>query len=110
MRAGSPAADEPVQRSADDRACGAGRSEGQPRSYLHAADPCVVGCADERRRADDEQGLRGRVFDRLSEQVDEHGHREERAAAADQTEQEPDRKPERQGEERPAQRASPGRT
>jgi hypothetical protein len=98
-----PAADDPVQRRAGDRAGGAGRAEGQPRSWLHAADPRVIGRADERCRANDQQRLHRRVLDRLSEQVDEHGHGQNRAAAADETEQEPDREPEWEGEERLAQ-------
>ena len=40
----------------------------------------------------------------------QHGHREDRAAAADGIEQEPDREPEGQGEERPAHCSSRVRT
>jgi len=45
-----------------------------------------------------------------SPRVDEHGHREDRAAGVDGTEQEPDREPEGQGEERPTHCSSRVRT
>jgi hypothetical protein len=65
---------------------------------LHAADPRVVGRADQGGGADDEQRLGRGLLHRLAEHVDEHRDGHDRAAAPDQPEQQPDRQAEGQGE------------
>ena len=102
-----PAADEPVQRSAGDLAGRAGRSERQRSSDLHAADPGVVGGAGQGGGSYDEQRFGRRLFDGLAERVNERGYGEDRAATADQAEQEPDPQAEGQREQRPAHRCAP---
>ena len=54
--------------------------------------------ADRRRHRDDDQRGGGRRPDRLVEHVDEHRQREDRAAAADRADDDPDRQPEQDRE------------
>jgi hypothetical protein len=94
-----PAADQVVQGGSSDRSGRPGETEDQRGLRLDAADARVIGRTGERRRSDDEQRLRRGVLDGLAEDVDEHGYGEDRAAAAEEAEQQSDHDAEGQREQ-----------
>ncbi len=59
---------------------------------------CVAETADDRAGGDDDQRGDSRLLDGLAEDVDEHGHRQDRTSAAEHPEAQADRKPERYGD------------
>ena len=96
--------DEPVQRRARDRRDRAGRGEREPDAPHDAVVACGGERPDQRGQADDQQRLGRRLLDGLAEHVDEHRHGEDRAAGADEAEQDADREAERHREQRVAHR------
>ena len=82
--------------STEPTAAGSGEREREPPAHAPVAGERAG--ADRRRHRDDDQRRRRRRPDRLVEHVDEHGQREDRAAAADRADDHPDRQPEQDRE------------